>query len=380
MRSQRVKRIKRSKKSKMLKRKQINRRTKRVSRVKRSKRSKRSRRSQINRGTRRTRRNRRMRGGSNFKEKKLLEQSHLTPAEMDQYKTHSKNEIDGAYGTTRKKATTERRRLDALAKQRLKAAGEKMGPHEHSDPPQPTTEHEVSSALGLEDLSDLTSEEMKQIEQEFELLGSGLDTPVEGGARPPETLPETQGVLGGSVEPSHTLTRGQRRRKIKAESKETRKMNAFQKLFIDNKWRVPKKKEAADKNSGNAIMGKIIWISNKSLNSSEDINENPAIGKVGRVTEYNSKLRGPSSHTIEGVQELKSEESIGRLGYSYYDQFDPESSDPRGEINLYRSSKEKVTTSKKYPFLIKCEGDETPSTLEEIRNWIENGEPWPPLP
>ena len=396
MRSQRVKRVKRSKKSKMLKRKQINRRTKRVSKVKRTKRPRRSRRSQINRRTkrfrksqinrrtRRTRRTRRMRGGSGsgFREKKLLEQSHLTPEEMAQYRTYVETENKvGGYGTTSVKATKERQKLDILARQRLKAAGGIKGPNDHSDPPPQPTEPGVSSVTSLEDLSgdlsgdlpeglfedlpELTPEEQR----EFESLGSELDTPVGGGARPPQTL----GVLGGPVE-SGTLE--QKRQEKKSNKKEQQISEAFNQLVRDNKWRVPTKAEAAGKGSGDAIMGKTIWVSDKSLNSEEDIDENPARGKVGRVTGYNSKWKGASTHTIEGVQESRSEGAMGRLKYPYYPLFDPDGSDPK--ICLYRSSKEKVPTSKKYPFLIKCEGAETPSTLEEIRNWIENGQPWPP--
>ena len=383
MRSQRVKRVKRSKKSKMLKRKQINRRTKRVSKVKRSKRTqinrgtKRSRRSQINRGTRRTRRTRRMRGGSKIREKKLLQQSHLTPEEMAQYKTYLEAEEFGGYGTTAKRATTERRKLDALAKQRLEEAGGKMGPHDHSDPPpQPTTESGVSSVTGLEDLSEDLPDlpglpDLPQLtaegEKEFELLGSELDTSVGGGARPPET----PGVLGGPVESEPALTREQEGQRKKSIKKEERISDAFKQLVNDNKWRVPTKAEAADKGSGEAILGKIIWVSNKPLNSTKHSGENPARGKVGEVQGYNSKWVGASTHTIGGFVEPKSSKATGRKHDKYNEH-------PEGKVPLYRSSKTEKTSSEKYPFLIKCEGGETPSTLDKIRNWIENGQPWPP--
>lgn len=219
------------------------------------------------------------------------------------------------------------------------------------------------------------------------------------------------------------ISKGTQRGIIQIFNNEIRKIKTTEryKALSSQGWRVPFKEEASDPQSAVNIYDKMIWISNQTLPFDErrpsEVYDQGTVGLVkGSVKEKTQYLPVPKSRTLHIIEVPDSREfraargtnneygtlldeaagssktvearKKGRINESdrlkvYVDQ-EPavqvagNESGSLKPVALYRSSNEKETSTEKRPFLIKCIPGEVPSTFKAIRNWIENGQPWPP--
>ena len=124
-----------------------------------------------------------------------------------------------------------------------------------------------SAVVGSPLTEEQLAEELKELELELAEESGGLEEVGGSAAHLVEQHPYTEAVREENRQKRQQATaeKQQERKAVSALKKEEQQgekekenIENFQQLVTDNKWRVPTKGEAADKGSGEAIIGKTI--------------------------------------------------------------------------------------------------------------------------